>query len=118
MMYVCSPDARSWGRALCGASCYPFELSRHLHIFRPRTLVACAERARLQVVDVRTTGRLHLFFDASVSIHKTGRYRFDDSTIQASIFDRLFRVAENLLVRVDPYAGEEIVMRCTKPAPD
>jgi len=30
----------------------------------------------------------------------------------------LFRVAENLLVRVDPYAGEEIVMRCTKPAPD
>ena len=64
------------------------------------------------------TGRLHLFFDASVSIHKTGQHRFDDPTIQASVFDRLFRVAENLLVRVDPYAGEEIVMRCTKPAPD
>ena len=118
LMYVFTPNAESWGHAMFGASWYPLEPPRHLHIFRPRNLVACAERARLQVVDVRTTGRLHLFFDASVSIHKTGRYRFDDSTIQASIFDRLFRVAENLLVRVDPYAGEEIVMRCTKPAPD
>src|SRR5438093_674807 len=118
LMYVFTPNAESWGHAMFGASWYPLEPPRHLHIFRPRNLVACAERARLQVVEVRTTGRLHLFFDASVSIHKTGRYRFDDPTIQASIFDRLFRVAENLLVRLDPYAGEEIVMRCTKPAPD
>ena len=53
-----------------------------------------------------------------MSIRKTGRYRFDDPMIQASVFDRLFRVTENLLVRVHPYAGEEIVMRCTKPATD
>src|SRR2546425_1262531 len=118
ILYVFTPNAESWGHAMFGPSWYPLEPPRHLHIFRPRNLVACAERARLQVVDVRTTGRLHLFFDASVSIRKTGRYRFDDPMIQASVFDRLFRVTENLLVRVDPYAGEEIVMRCTKPAPD
>ena len=118
ILYVFTPNAESWGHAMFGPSWYPLEPPRHLHIFRPRNLVACAERARLQVVDVRTTGRLHLFFDASVSIRKTGRYRFDDPMIQASVFDRLFRVTENLLVRVHPYAGEEIVMRCTKPATD
>ena len=116
LLYVFTPNAESWGHAMFGPSWYPLEPPRHLHIFRPRNLVACAERAGLQVVDVRTTGRLHLFFDASVSIHKTGQYRFDDPTIHASVFDRLFRVTENLLVHVHPYAGEEIVMRCTNAA--
>src|SRR2546427_8646299 len=117
-MYVSTQKAESGGHGMSGRPWTPLEPPRPLHIFRPRNLVACAERARLQVVDVRTTGRLHLFFDASVSIRKTGRYRFDDPMIQASVFDRLFRVTENLLVRVHPYAGEEIVMRCTKPATD
>src|SRR3989441_634128 len=116
LLYVFTPNAESWGHAIFGPSWYPLEPPRHLHIFRPRNLVACAKRAGLQVVDVRTTGRLHLFFDASVSIHKTGQYRFDDPTIHASVFDRLFRVTENLLVHVHPYAGEEIVMRCTNAA--
>src|SRR5256886_16585922 len=99
LMSVFPPNGGGGGHAFSGGSGSPLDPPRHLHIFRPRNLVACAERARLQVVDVRTTGRLHLFFDASVSIHKTGRYRFDDPMIQASVFDRLFRVTENLLVR-------------------
>jgi len=118
ILYVFTPNAESWGRAMFGPSWYPLEPPRHFHIFHPRNLVACAERARLQVVDVRTTGRLHLFFDASVSIRKTGRCGFDDPTVRASFFDRLFRVTENLLVHVHPHAGEEVVMRCTKPARD
>src|SRR2546430_17329107 len=117
-MSVFLPREESGGHAMSAPSGSPPNPPPHLHISRSRNLVACAERARLQVVDVRTTGRLHLFFDASVSIHNTGRYRFDDPMIQASVFDRLFRVTENLLVRVHPYAGEEIVMRGTKPATD
>ena len=117
MLFVFTPNADSWGHAMFGRSWYPLEPPRHLHIFRSRNLVACAERAGLRAVHLRTTGRLHLIFDASVSIRRTGRYGFDDPAIRASLSDRLFRVAENLLVPLRPHAGEEIVMRCTKQAP-
>jgi 2-polyprenyl-3-methyl-5-hydroxy-6-metoxy-1,4-benzoquinol methylase len=118
ILLVSTPNANSWGHSMFGPSWYPLEPPRHFHIFRPENLAACAERAHLQVVDLRTTGRLHLIFDASVSIRKTGRYGFDDPTIQASLFDQLFRATENLLVRVRRSAGEEIVMRSTKIVPD
>src|SRR5207245_11243493 len=68
ILYVFTPNAESWGHAMFGPSWYPLEPPRHLHIFRPRHLVACAEPARLHAVDVRTTARLHLFFAARVPL--------------------------------------------------
>ena len=113
-LLVFTPNSESWGHALFGRSWYPLEPPRHLHVFRADNLIRCAERAGLQVRRMRTTGRLHLIFDASRGIRKTGRYAFDDPAIQASVLERIFRVVENLLVRVGPNLGEELVMDCTK----
>ncbi len=113
-LFLFTPNAESWGHAMFGRAWYPLEPPRHLHVFRSKNLMMCAERAGLQVVRVLTTGRLHLIFDASVSIRRRGRFRFDDPAVRASVPERFFRVFENLLVRVRPNAGEEIVMLCTK----
>ncbi len=113
-LLVFTPNAESWGHAMFGRAWLHLDPPRHLHVFRVGNLVACAARAGLQVVSVRTTGRLHLLFDASVAIRRGRRFRLDDPAIRASVADRVFRLTETLLVRVGPDVGEEIVMRCTK----
>lgn len=113
-MFIFTPNSESLGHALFGRSWYSLEPPRHLHIFRAENLIACAERAGLEVKCLRTSGRLHLIFDASVRIRKTGRYGFGDPTVQASISDRLFRIAETFLVRSGARRGEELIMICTK----
>ena len=117
MLYLFTPNGESWGHAMFGEAWYPLEPPRHFHIFSAGNLVACAERAGLHVTQKRTSGRIHLVFDASVGIRKTGRYAFDDPSVQASLPERLFRITENLLVRVAPDLGEELVMVGTKLTP-
>lgn len=114
VLLVFTPNAESWGHTLFGRSWYPLEPPRHLHVFKSGNLTSCANRAGLRAVTVRTTSRLHLIFDASVSIRRSGQFPFNDPVIQASVADRLFRVIESFLVRVHPDAGEEIMMVCTK----
>jgi SAM-dependent methyltransferase len=111
---VLTPNAESWGHSLFGPAWFHLDPPRHLHLFSSRNLVAIAERAGLEVLRVRTTGRGHLMFDGSVSVRRTGRFRFDDPSLQASTSERAFRLAEHVLVRVAPRKGEEIVLSCTK----
>ncbi len=115
-LLVFTPNAESWGHAMFGRAWLHLDPPRHLHVFRVGNLVACAERVGLPVRRVRSTGRLHLLFDASLAIRRNGRFRVDDPALRASVADRVFRVTETLLVRARPDAGEEIVMLCTKRA--
>ncbi len=114
LVVVLTPNVESWGHALFGPAWFHLDPPRHLHLFSSKNLLAVVERAGLAVVRARTTGRGHLVFDGSVSVRRTGRFRFDDPTLQASASERVFRLIEQALVRIGPRSGEEIVLSCTK----
>lgn len=111
---IITPNARSWGHSQFGGSWYHLDPPRHLHLFTIRSLVACAARAGLSTVGVRTTGRGHLVYDASRSIRRRGRFRLDDPSFRATTGDRWFRLVEQGLLRIRRGIGEEILMFCEK----
>jgi len=113
-MIIITPNAESWGHRKFGRAWFHLDPPRHLHLFSPTNLAECVERAGLHVSKSISTGRGHLVYDGSVSVRATGRFRVGDLTTKATTRDRLFRLFENMLVRVDRDAGEEIVLSCTK----
>jgi hypothetical protein len=56
-MVVVTPNSRSLGSRWFGRSWRGWEVPRHLFVFSPESLKACAERAGLQVAEIRTTAR-------------------------------------------------------------
>lgn len=56
-LVIITPNIESLGACLFDGAWRGWEAPRHLHLFSPRTLRNCAERARLQVVKLFTTSR-------------------------------------------------------------
>ncbi|MDP8957356.1 MAG: class I SAM-dependent methyltransferase [Actinomycetota bacterium] len=56
-LVVVTPNSGSLGRRWFGRWWRGWEVPRHLFIFSPRTLQACAERSGLRVDEIRTTAR-------------------------------------------------------------
>lgn len=111
---VLTPNAASWGHGKFRDAWFHLDPPRHLHLFTLGNLMSCADRARLRVSDIVTTGRGHLVYDGSVAVRATGRFRVGDLTTVATLRDRVFRMFESLLVRIRPDAGEEIILTCTR----
>jgi SAM-dependent methyltransferase len=56
-LVVETPNAQSWSHRLFGSAWRGLEPPRHLFLFSPASLHACAQKAGLQIVSVRTTNR-------------------------------------------------------------
>ena len=110
---VVTPNAESLAQRLFGADWRGWEPPRHLFVFSPATLRTCAERAGLQVRQVRTTARGAFFIWRACR-----RLRRQARSTRAPprgwewlySFEGLFFWAlEHALVKARPW-GEEIVL--------
>ncbi|MEN3036859.1 MAG: class I SAM-dependent methyltransferase [Candidatus Methanosuratincola petrocarbonis] len=72
-LVVVTPNIGSMGYQVFGEHWRGLEVPRHLHLFSPRSLRTCAERAGLRVSDLRTTARNARFmYYASAIIRRDG----------------------------------------------
>lgn len=108
VMVVVTPNSRSLGSRWFGRSWRGWEVPRHLFVFSPRTLGACAERAGLQIDELRTTARsARGIWHESRSLHRSVRRQGKDRRRRMPALS--FWFLEHLLARaVD--CGEEILM--------
>ena len=110
---VVTPNAESLAQRLFGADWRGWEPPRHLFVFSPATLRTCAERAGLQVRQVRTTARGAFFIWRACR-----RLRRQARSTRApprgwewlySCEGLFFWALEHALVKARPW-GEEIVL--------
>jgi len=109
-LVVVTPNIISMGRQVFGEYWRGLEVPRHLHLFSPRSLRACAERAGLRVGEMRTTARsARWMYAASAAIRRDGALP-GGSPARTGMRMRL----QGLAFQAIEYArgrGEEIVMR-------
>lgn len=110
---VVTPNTRSMGRFWFRRQWNGWEVPRHLFVFSPRSLRACAERAGLEVHELRTTARTVFRMLPSMRAHTRllGRSASGSHAVgtSARIPALAFWSLEHLLLRVSP-SGEEILM--------
>jgi hypothetical protein len=56
-LVVVTPNGAALGHSLLASQWYPLETPRHLHVFTPRSLRACAERSGVRVDLLQTSAR-------------------------------------------------------------
>jgi len=117
---VVTPNVRSWGHRVFGEAWFSLEPPRHLVLLGPRALQAAARRAGFGVVEVRTSVRIaFIVWITSRDIGADGRVTSFNGAVPLG---RLLRgtaahVAEALLMRTRPEAGEEIVLTARRTGP-
>ena len=116
-LVVVTPNIQSLGRRLFGEHWRGWEVPRHLFLFSPKSLRACAERAGFVVQNLRTTSKgARWIWAASRLIRRDGRLP-GGLVWRLGLWLRLeglaFWAAEYTLCRVGRF-GEEVVLVATK----
>jgi 2-polyprenyl-3-methyl-5-hydroxy-6-metoxy-1,4-benzoquinol methylase len=116
-LVVITPNVESLGRRFWGASWYHLDPPRHLFLFAPQTLRACAARARIIPDVLRTSTRLAWqTATASGLIAETGQAPpARHPTRSAALRGGVFQLVEEAAVLISPTVGEELLMIATKP---
>ncbi len=113
---VITPNIQSLGHRVFGKACVHLDPPRHLHLFSPYGLRACAERAGLRVLDCRTTAREARGIWAESRLIRRNGVLPASSPEKQSLRLRLeglsFEIAEHVLCRALD-VGEEIVLIAT-----
>jgi 2-polyprenyl-3-methyl-5-hydroxy-6-metoxy-1,4-benzoquinol methylase len=107
IMVMVTPNNRSWGSRWFGSSWRGWEVPRHLFVFSTRSLKMCAERAGLQVLELRTTARSArgIWLESGLSGSPPAPAGWGRERLQALPF----WFFEHLATRAAP-VGEEILM--------
>ncbi|HEX5460835.1 MAG TPA: class I SAM-dependent methyltransferase [Steroidobacteraceae bacterium] len=118
-----TPNASGYGARRYGPAWRGLEPPRHLHIFTPPALSACARRAGLSVSSCFTSfGASEEILVASDFIARKGSFREQDLTLREKIASRLQRPLLALKARVawhrDTLSGEELCAILTADARD
>jgi SAM-dependent methyltransferase len=115
-----TPNVESWGHRRFGTSWRGLEPPRHLFLFSRPSLRACAEKADLQIVSLRTSSRgARLFYMASHALREglpqpQGRdYRPGQGVAYKSWG---FLVWEEALRLMNGRAGEDLILIATRGA--
>jgi 2-polyprenyl-3-methyl-5-hydroxy-6-metoxy-1,4-benzoquinol methylase len=110
---ITTPNVRSWGHRRFGASWLGLDPPRHIHLFTPRSLVRCAENARLEVVDVRTPARWAFWiWQTSATLKRRRVLPGADITgagVGLKAMAAMFWMTEYVASRVRP-VGEEVLL--------
>jgi SAM-dependent methyltransferase len=111
-----TPNVDSWGHARFGRAWVSLDPPRHLMLFRPQTLAKLVEDAHLSVVQLTTMVR-----DAtgvwllSGEIRRGGPVWYGSRRgIRRWLTALSFQVAEQMILRIKPHIGEELLLMATK----
>lgn len=114
-----TPNALSWGHRRFGRSWFPLEPPRHLYVFTVPALINIARHAGFDQLRVHTSLRMvNELFRASRMIASTGRFQVGSTT--QDLGEGRWRSGypqwlDWLLLRLNPWIGEEIVLMGRKP---
>jgi SAM-dependent methyltransferase len=116
-LVVVTPNVESLGNRIFKNSCLNLDPPRHLYLFSPDTLKACAERAGLRVIGLRTLTRTasHVLVSSSL-IRRDGRLPGGfprDPGLGLRLKGRMFQALERGLCRFSS-VGEEILLIGTR----
>lgn len=117
LLVVVTPNGDGLGRRRFGPSWRGWEVPRHLFVFTPRTLRACATRAGLRIELLRTSAKAGRFiWQASQLLRRRGLLpggRPNSVHWTFKVQSVAFWLAEHLLLGIRP-VGEEIVLIARK----
>ncbi len=114
-----TPNADSWGHGRFGRNWRGLEPPRHLHVFNPRSLAACAGKAGFARFDLNTNaGSSWPMLYESLLLESSGAYTIGTSDRPKALALRalLLEFQECRLLKSKPDAGEVCVLVCDKPA--
>lgn len=116
-LVVVTPNVESLVHRLFREASFHLDPPRHLYLFSRRTLMACAEQAGLNVMNVRTTaGRAHSTWAASRLIRRNGTLpgaSLERQGLRLQLEALAFQAVEHALCHVMD-AGEEVILIATK----
>jgi len=117
-LVIVTPNIESLGHRLFREAWRGLEPPRHLYLFSPLTLRACAERAGLQVIKVWTSSRSARFIWAASRLIRQNGALPGGSPGRQGLWLQLtgltFWIVEHILCQMRKNAGEEIVLVAMK----
>lgn len=117
ILVAVTPNVKSLGRYIFGASWRGWEIPRHLFIFSPDTLRICTERVGLKVLSIRTTARAARWIWQESRLIRSFGLRPAEIRSPLKWLLRLeglaFQIFEWVLTAIENF-GEEIVVIATK----
>jgi 2-polyprenyl-3-methyl-5-hydroxy-6-metoxy-1,4-benzoquinol methylase len=116
-LVVATPNVASLGHRLFRDAWRGLEVPRHLHLFSPRALLACAARAGFPESELRTTARKAGWMWTASCLTSRDAALPDGSSAKPGLWLRLqglaFEVVEHALCRKS-HVGEELVLIARK----
>jgi 2-polyprenyl-3-methyl-5-hydroxy-6-metoxy-1,4-benzoquinol methylase len=109
-LVVVTPNIKSAGHRICGASWFHLDPPRHLRIFTANSLTALIQRAGFRSIKIGTTirGAAHAYA-ASRSVRQTARYQWGSKQpLTASLWANAMQAVEWAWLKFDRQVGEEI----------
>jgi len=119
-LVVITPNADSHGHRRFGAAWFGLDPPRHLVVFSPDGLSAAARQAGFADASVRSSARIaFITWIAGEDIRRGGRVVSFDGAVPLGRLARgvTAQVAEAARLAIRPDAGEELLLRATKPPP-
>lgn len=105
-LVIVTPNVASLGHATFGRFWLGLDVSRHVNLFTPRSLIDLLGRSRLTCQSIETTDRI-TFFVAKIS-HANARYRINAYTARAPIASLLYARWLAVRTRVGLWRNDQI----------
>jgi len=116
-LVLITPNVESLGHQLFKKACVHLDPPRHLHLFAPHTLRSCAEKAGLQILELRTLARRASWTWATSSfIRRSGRLPggiLKNQGVWLCLEGLAFYATETLFCLIKN-VGEEVLLISTK----
>lgn len=109
LLIIVTPNLSSVGHAFFGADWRGLEPPRHLHVFTPRALAACAELAGISVKSLQTSARMapSIWLESRGISSRRNRPAGRGDSLGSAI---AFLMLERAVKILRPNAGEELVL--------
>jgi SAM-dependent methyltransferase len=118
-LVIATPNAASLGHRMFGSAWRGLEVPRHLHLYTVPTLTSHVREAGFTVVSAITSARAARWFFVSSRVLAQGGTRGHERAVGASLAARIgalaFQSVEDVLIRMAPRAGEEILLVAERP---
>jgi 2-polyprenyl-3-methyl-5-hydroxy-6-metoxy-1,4-benzoquinol methylase len=110
LVVIRTPNAGSLGARLFGRWWLGLDVPRHLFVFSPATLRTCAERAGLEVAEIRTPAVMaRSIWHTGREFRRMGGREPTSTAVRLGLSGLVFRAVEEVAVRMRP-VGEEILL--------
>ncbi len=119
-----TPNMESWGHRKFKKDWINLDPPRHIFLFSPKTMLACATAVGFNNIEVTTTpANAEFFMKASIDICKDGRFdMIGGQTLNDGFMQKInrklkvlqYQLQEYFSWRTNPSLGDEVVMTCRK----